>query len=563
VSTVTLHFDYRFTSSLPHHVKGTIALRGLVLSKTDTWQELSTINAAVPFDGDRTTLVSTVALSGLYGLINTVSAQSGVTGATYSADIQPVVHITGTVGGRSIRDTFAPVLPFDVGPTSISLNPAIATPLPGATYVTPSSTSVLAATLNPVQSGSVPRLAANLVSVAKYQIPVTTLRVLGLTFAALAVVLALLHEVIRRRRTSRSDEEVTAARMRTLLVPVNSLALAEEPPQIEVPVFAHLARLARFLQRPILYERIGDKRTYVVDDETLRYVYRPRLGAAREDSAQNPGPPSDPRHPTRIRRFVQAGTVLVVVAVVITLSTTFTASTSVPASRVGTFTQVLQVAQLAPAGCSSLALTSLVQGSGTISNSRSNTLILGSAGADTITDTGSSNCIVAGAGANTVIGTAGDICISGPSLGVASPCPTGSPTTTTTAAPPQSNGVTVTPSSDNYNNYGAQERLAIANTSSITAMSITINVALTAGVTFNSQANSFPGGYLNQTSTTSGGTLIYSYVLGAGQVIPAGYSNGVVYAQFGGTGSPHTMSGDTWSVTSTSGGIASNLSGTF
>ena len=49
------------------------------------------LRAAVPFEGDSSSLVSTVALSGLYGLINTVSADSGIVGATYSADLQPVV----------------------------------------------------------------------------------------------------------------------------------------------------------------------------------------------------------------------------------------------------------------------------------------------------------------------------------------------------------------------------------------------------------------------------------------------------------------------------------------
>ena len=78
---------------------------------------------------------------------------------------------------------------------------------------------------------------------------------------------------------------------------------------------------------------------------------------------------------------------------------------------------------------------------------------------------------------------ASDICISGPSLNVAAACP----------APSTSNGVGAVPASDNYNNYGGQERLAITNTADITAMTITITVAQTAGVSFNSQANSFPG----------------------------------------------------------------------
>jgi hypothetical protein len=126
-----------------------------------------------------------------------------------------------------------------------------------------------------------------------------------------------------------------------------------------------------------------------------------------------------------------------------------------------------------------------------------------------------------------------------------------------------SNGVTASASSDNYNDYGGQERVALTNPSSITALTITISVAETTGVTHNSQSNSFPGGDLTQSSRTSGGVISYTFVLKARKSIPAGYSNGTVYAQFNGTGSVHAMTGDTWSVTSTADGLVSTLTGTF
>jgi hypothetical protein len=86
--------------------------------------------------------------------------------------------------------------------------------------------------------------------------------------------------------------------------------------------------------------------------------------------------------------------------------------------------------QLAPAGCSSLSLTVLVQGSGTFSNSQSHALVLGSAGSNTITDTGTGNCIVGGGGTDVTTGTATDICITGPTLNIANPCPIAPPTLT-------------------------------------------------------------------------------------------------------------------------------------
>jgi hypothetical protein len=136
------------------------------------------------------------------------------------------------------------------------------------------------------------------------------------------------------------------------------------------------------------------------------------------------------------------------------------------------------------------------------------------------------------------------------------------PTTTTTTTTPRSNGITASVSNSNYSYYGGQELLNLTNPSSITALSITINVVQTSGTAYGNQFNSFPGGSLAQGTSTSGGYITYTYVLGSGQTIPANYS-GQVGAQWTGTGTPRVTSGDTWSVTSTSGGIASTISGTF
>ena len=142
-----------------------------------------------------------------------------------------------------------------------------------------------------------------------------------------------------------------------------------------------------------------------------------------------------PRRTSRHRRpqhviAARVGAGAVALLVTITLLTSFTASTNVPVSHVGTSAQTRLIMQLAPAGCSSLSLTVLVQGSGTFSNSQSHALVIGTAGANTITDTGAGNCIVGGGGTDTTTGTATDICITGPTLNVANPCPVAAPTLT-------------------------------------------------------------------------------------------------------------------------------------
>jgi hypothetical protein len=246
-----------------------------VLSSTNTWQSLSTGTAAAPFTGDTASVSTTLALGGLYALINTVSAQSGVAGTNYAVDVQPVVRLTGTVGGNPIKETFSPVLPFEVAPTALTLDVPVAPAPPGATYVAPTAASALAAGLNPTQSGNVPHIYPNVVSVAKYEIRVSVLRSGGVILAVLAVLVGVLNDILRRRKTVRSDEELIAKRVGSLIVPVDRLADTDGSARLVVLDFAHLAGLAHYLERPILYEMKDGQRRYEVDDETRRYVYQP------------------------------------------------------------------------------------------------------------------------------------------------------------------------------------------------------------------------------------------------------------------------------------------------
>jgi hypothetical protein len=134
------------------------------------------------------------------------------------------------------------------------------------------------------------------------------------------------------------------------------------------------------------------------------------------------------------------------------------------------------------------------------------------------------------------------------------------PTTTTTTTTAPTNGVTVTPLGTASNSYSGTDQLTFTNSSSITALTVTIRVAQTTGVSYANAWNSFPGN-LTQSETTSGGYIVYSYVQNSTPT-PA-QTNGQITAQWAGNGTARVTSGDLWSVTSTSGGVTSTLSGTF
>jgi len=149
----------------------------------------------------------------------------------------------------------------------------------------------------------------------------------------------------------------------------------------------------------------------------------------------------------------------------------------------------------------------------------------------------------------------------------ASPGPTTtttvSPTTTTTTVS-VSNGVTVTPGTSSFGSnfdYGGQETLVITNASSITAMTVTINAAASSGMSYNSTFNTFPGGVVTFNESSPGGAVQATWT-DTNQMVSANY-DGELALQLGGTGSAHLTSGDTWSVTTTSGATTSTLTGHF
>lgn len=113
------------------------------------------------------------------------------------------------------------------------------------------------------------------------------------------------------------------------------------------------------------------------------------------------------RHRGR-RRTGLLGVVLVV-AVGFGFVTTqaFTASNTVPATNISQFTQAIGPSQLEPAECISagITVTSIISGSGTITSTAANQLILGSASNDTLSDTNKGNdCMVGGAGTDSFTG---------------------------------------------------------------------------------------------------------------------------------------------------------------
>jgi hypothetical protein len=140
--------------------------------------------------------------------------------------------------------------------------------------------------------------------------------------------------------------------------------------------------------------------------------------------------------------------------------------------------------------------------------------------------------------------------------------PPHSTTVALTVANPTGGSVTVTGAVPSNSPWFIEEQVRIENTAPITALTVTITVARNpSGLSVSGQYNTV-GGQVAQTSSATATQLTYTFTLGAGQTIPAGTGR-TFAAQIGGTGTAHATSGDSWTVTYTSGGASTTTSGTF
>lgn len=95
--------------------------------------------------------------------------------------------------------------------------------------------------------------------------------------------------------------------------------------------------------------------------------------------------------------------------------TALTAGNAVPQTNASEELRSVGPNDVKPAACAGITLTATVIGSGIVTGTGANELILGGSGGDTITGLGGTDCIVGGGGNDIIDGGLGtDVCIGGP-----------------------------------------------------------------------------------------------------------------------------------------------------
>ena len=104
-----------------------------------------------------------------------------------------------------------------------------------------------------------------------------------------------------------------------------------------------------------------------------------------------------------------------VALIVLTSLTAIAATNTIPSTRVVDQPISFNLNHLKPSACGGITVTNLVTGSGTLTGTPGNDLILAGSGADMIDGLGGDDCILGGGGDDLIDGGDGsDVCIGGP-----------------------------------------------------------------------------------------------------------------------------------------------------
>ncbi|HEV7715969.1 MAG TPA: IPT/TIG domain-containing protein, partial [Steroidobacteraceae bacterium] len=181
------------------------------------------------------------------------------------------------------------------------------------------------------------------------------------------------------------------------------------------------------------------------------------------------------------------------------------------------------------------------------------------AAASPASSTGNSTVVTFTAGASATLGTA-NVTISAAATGFTTRT---AAVALTIASVPTGGAVTVTGAVASNSPWFAEEQVRLGNTATLTALAVTIAVARNpASLASGGQYNTIGGNTIAQSVSTTSTQVVYTFTLVAGQTLPAGTGR-TFAAQFSPGGNPHPTTGDSWTVSYTSGGSSTVTSGTF
>ena len=281
---LALGLRYRFASTFPHAVGGTIALQARLRSGGG-WTQLLAAAPAHKFSGDIAQVTVPVDLKQLQAKINAFRSEADVANETFTVAVASRIVLHGIVNGQQITSTFVPPpVTFNADDQSVEL---AAPPTTGAVVGAPAPDP-----LQTTSTGTVERLQPASLSLHGQSVSLRHAREIGIAgaAAALAAALAALALTSRRRAETADDLEQIKRRCGSWLVSVTTPLVGSS---VDVASIDSLVYLAEHYSSPILYEQRGDVHVFAVLEAGKLY----RFQHDSEPSESTAEPPAEPAEP--------------------------------------------------------------------------------------------------------------------------------------------------------------------------------------------------------------------------------------------------------------------------
>jgi signal peptidase I len=271
VHRLAVKASYRFAieADAPVRLRGTQQVF-LQLTGPTGWQRQIALSPVRHFTGAAIATPATIDLRAVQTLLNQVQKATGIAATGASVGILMQVHVTGTVAGQPVQESFAPTAGFQLQP--LELTPSGSAP---ATAAAPSTTPSSETGFDPSAPGSVTVVSSvpNVLTVAGHVVSYATLAWLALAGFVLAGGLAAVLGVLLKRNQAFDEAARIRARYSHLLVPI---LVGEDLgwPPVDVTSFKALARLAESAGQLVLHHQADAVDTYLVNDNGTVYRYQ-------------------------------------------------------------------------------------------------------------------------------------------------------------------------------------------------------------------------------------------------------------------------------------------------
>jgi len=260
VRDLDVGFDYHFNSTAGHDLHGTYSL-ALQISQESGWQRTAVLVPETAFSGDRVSMDGNVSLLDVQAAMAAFQTETGISNSDFRLAVVPNIRVQGSLAGAALDESYAPVLPFQLDATRLTLDKDANQPDP----------------LHPAEIGVAPfpRTETNSFGLLGGHVSILAVRFAALTALLLSSGAVLLVLQSAQSAVLQDEPARIEARFGALLLNMQGgfADLGDGKSVVDVLSIEDLVRVAEQQNRMILHSHGGGAHRYFVADGDIVYRY--------------------------------------------------------------------------------------------------------------------------------------------------------------------------------------------------------------------------------------------------------------------------------------------------